>query len=85
MTDDARGYLLRQFETAWKLTSYHLDGLTTDAASPVMFAGTTSHEDVRLPAVTGKLALRDSLLQVARAIDDCTRTRRHRCEHHRIR
>jgi DinB superfamily len=23
-------YLLRQFETAWKLTSYHLDGLSTD-------------------------------------------------------
>ena len=28
MTDDAR-YLVRQFETAWKLASYHLDGLTT--------------------------------------------------------
>ncbi len=25
----ARGYLIRQFETAWKLTAYHLDGLTT--------------------------------------------------------
>jgi hypothetical protein len=29
MTDDARGYLLRQFETAWALTAYHLEGLTT--------------------------------------------------------
>jgi DinB superfamily len=29
MTDDAR-YLIRQFETAWKLASYHLDGLTTE-------------------------------------------------------
>ena len=26
---DARDYLIRQFETAWKLTSFHLDGLTT--------------------------------------------------------
>jgi 5-methyltetrahydropteroyltriglutamate--homocysteine methyltransferase len=47
----------------WDPIIASLDGLTTDAASPVMFAGTTSHEDVRLPAVTGKLALRDSLLQ----------------------
>jgi hypothetical protein len=30
MTDEARGYLIRQFETAWMLTSYHLDGLTTE-------------------------------------------------------
>ena len=29
MTDDALNYLIRQFETAWKLTSFHLDGLTT--------------------------------------------------------
>jgi hypothetical protein len=29
MADDARAYLIRQFATAWKLTSYHLDGLTT--------------------------------------------------------
>lgn len=29
MTDDARDYLIRQFETAWKLTCFHLDGLTT--------------------------------------------------------
>ncbi len=27
---EARGYLIRQFETAWKLAAYHLDGLTTD-------------------------------------------------------
>ena len=26
----ASGYLIRQFETAWKLTSYHLHGLTTE-------------------------------------------------------
>ncbi|RKG90362.1 DinB family protein [Corallococcus terminator] len=30
MSDEARGYLLRQFETAWALTRYHLDGLTTE-------------------------------------------------------
>ena len=30
MSDDARGYLNRQFETAWKLASFHLDGLTTE-------------------------------------------------------
>jgi len=30
MADDARGYLLRQFDTAWKLTSVHLDGLATE-------------------------------------------------------
>ncbi|CAM3210281.1 DinB family protein [Corallococcus sp. ZKHCc1 1396] len=30
MSDEARGYLLRQFETAWALTGYHLDGLTTE-------------------------------------------------------
>jgi hypothetical protein len=29
MTNQACGYLTRQFDTAWKLTSYHLDGLTT--------------------------------------------------------
>jgi len=28
--DDGRAYLLRQFETSWKLASYHLDGLTTE-------------------------------------------------------
>jgi hypothetical protein len=30
LADDARSYLTRQFETAWKLTSFHLDGLTTE-------------------------------------------------------
>jgi DinB superfamily len=30
MTDDARGYLSRQLETAWMLASYHLDGLATE-------------------------------------------------------
>lgn len=29
MTDGDATYLIRQFETAWKLTSFHLDGLTT--------------------------------------------------------
>src|SRR5213596_809041 len=30
MADEARGYLIRQFETASKLADVHLDGLTTD-------------------------------------------------------
>lgn len=30
VTSEARDYLIRQFETAWSLTSYHLDGLTTE-------------------------------------------------------
>ena len=30
MTDTGRDYLARQFETAWALASYHLDGLTTE-------------------------------------------------------
>lgn len=30
MSDEARGYLIRQFETAWKLTRFHLDGLVTE-------------------------------------------------------
>ncbi|MFY0581170.1 DinB family protein [Cystobacter fuscus] len=30
MSNDVRGYLLRQFETAWSLTQYHLNGLTTE-------------------------------------------------------
>lgn len=30
MSGESLGYLLRQLETAWMLTSYHLDGLTTD-------------------------------------------------------
>lgn len=28
--NEARDYLLRQFEIAWMLTTYHLDGLTTE-------------------------------------------------------
>lgn len=27
---EARAYLIRQFDTAWKLAQYHLDGLTTE-------------------------------------------------------
>lgn len=30
MTDHSRDYLIRQLDTAWKLTTYHLDGLTTE-------------------------------------------------------
>ena len=30
MAGEARGYLIRQFETASKLTNFHLDGLTTE-------------------------------------------------------
>ena len=30
MIDESRGYLIRQFEMAWKLTHFHLDGLTTE-------------------------------------------------------
>src|SRR5207245_2665411 len=30
MPDEARGYLIRQLDTAWKLTNFHLDGLTTE-------------------------------------------------------
>jgi 5-methyltetrahydropteroyltriglutamate--homocysteine methyltransferase len=41
-----------------------LDGLTTNSDSPVMFGGSDSQDDnLELPTVTGKLALRDSLLQ----------------------
>ena len=29
MVDEAPGYLMRQFDTAWKLTTFHLHGLTT--------------------------------------------------------
>ena len=29
MTTEAASYLIRQFETAWKLAAYHLDGLST--------------------------------------------------------
>ena len=31
MSDEARGYLSRQFDTASKLMHFHLDGLTTEA------------------------------------------------------
>jgi len=47
----------------WDPVIATLDGLTLDVASPVSFGGSGSQDDVRLPAVTGKLALRDSLLQ----------------------
>ena len=30
MPDEACGYLIRQLDTAWKLTNFHLDGLTTE-------------------------------------------------------
>jgi hypothetical protein len=30
MTDFSRDYLMRQLDTAWKLATYHLDGLTTE-------------------------------------------------------
>lgn len=30
MADDTRDYLSRQFDTAWKLATFHLNGLTTD-------------------------------------------------------
>jgi 5-methyltetrahydropteroyltriglutamate--homocysteine methyltransferase len=41
-----------------------LDGLSVDAASPVSFGGSGTEDDLlRLPAVTGSLVLRDSLLQ----------------------
>jgi hypothetical protein len=30
MTDEIRGYLLRQFDIAWMLTNYHLETLTTE-------------------------------------------------------
>jgi hypothetical protein len=30
MHDPLRGLLMRQLDTAWKLTSYHLDGLSTE-------------------------------------------------------
>lgn len=30
MSDDVRAYLIRQFDTAWRLTSHHLGGLTTE-------------------------------------------------------
>ena len=30
MSDEARGYLIRQFDMAWKLTRFHIDGLATN-------------------------------------------------------
>jgi hypothetical protein len=30
MADQARDYLIRQFDTAWKLATFHLGGLTTE-------------------------------------------------------
>ena len=30
MSNDARSFLIRQSDTAWKLASFHLDGLTTE-------------------------------------------------------
>lgn len=30
IADEARDYLIRQFDTAWKLTNFHLDGLATE-------------------------------------------------------
>ena len=30
MATDSRDYLVRQLDTAWKLTSFHLDGLSTE-------------------------------------------------------
>jgi 5-methyltetrahydropteroyltriglutamate--homocysteine methyltransferase len=47
----------------WDPVIASLDGLTTEAASPVLFGAPGTNEEVRLPAVTGRLSLRDSLLQ----------------------
>lgn len=48
----------------WDPVIAALDGLGTEKASPVGFGGSSgSHENVKLPSVTGKLSLRDSLLQ----------------------
>ncbi|WP_437852713.1 hypothetical protein [Sorangium sp. So ce363] len=30
MASEVGGYLIRQFEIAWQLTSFHLDGLSTE-------------------------------------------------------
>jgi len=30
VADEALGYLVRQFQTSWRLAAYHLDGLTTE-------------------------------------------------------
>src|SRR5207248_11485696 len=47
----------------WDPVIAALDGLTSDAASPVLFGGSGSKDDLRLPTVTGRLRLRESLLQ----------------------
>jgi len=48
----------------WDPVIATLDGLSTDDSSPVMFGDSDSEDDdLELPTVTGKLALRDSLLQ----------------------
>jgi hypothetical protein len=46
MADEACGYLIRQFETAWKLASFHLDGLALDHS---VGGGALSGEDVTWP------------------------------------
>ncbi|HET8626672.1 MAG TPA: cobalamin-independent methionine synthase II family protein [Thermomicrobiales bacterium] len=47
----------------WDPVIAALDGLDTQAISPVMFGGSGATGDVQLPAVTGKIALRESVLQ----------------------
>jgi 5-methyltetrahydropteroyltriglutamate--homocysteine methyltransferase len=47
----------------WDPVIATLEGLTVEAASPVGFGGSGSQDALRLPTVTGKLRLRDSLLQ----------------------
>ena len=44
MADEARGYLTRQFATAWKLASFHLDGLTTAEAAVLSGKPSGSHQ-----------------------------------------
>jgi hypothetical protein len=46
MADEARGYLIRQLEMAWALTTFHLNGLTTEEClwSPA-HAGLHVHQD----------------------------------------
>lgn len=48
----------------WDPVIAALDGLGTETASPVGFGGKSgAHDDVKLPSVTGKLSLRESLVQ----------------------
>jgi 5-methyltetrahydropteroyltriglutamate--homocysteine methyltransferase len=48
----------------WDPVIAALDGLSFDVASPVSFGGSGTEDDLlRLPAVTGRLVMRDSLLQ----------------------